>query len=166
MSIVYQEKLFNPYRDFMVRWKKYQFLVKTVSRQALDILIIWRQSMWTELNETVLSDVRNGLDFFLGNNVRKQWIVYINVRRKTWGSCVVCITDGLLYIYIYSVCIPRDFDVTNATADRNIWLRFRSKNKGNFFISSSFLMKHGADYDAYRALSPVFQRSLISGLVS
>ena len=65
----------------------------------------------------------------------------------------------------FSVRIPRDFDVTNATVHRNILLRFRSKNKGNFFISSSFLMKHGAVYAAYRALSPVFQRSLISGLV-
>ena len=70
---------------------------------------------------------------------------------------------------INSVCIPRDIDITNATADRNILLRFRSKNKGNFFISSSLLMKHGAVYAAYRALSPVVQRSLISlisGLVS
>ena len=67
---------------------------------------------------------------------------------------------------VYSVCIPRDFYVTNATVDRNILLRFRSENKGYFFISSSFLMKHGAVYAAYRSLSPGFQRSLISGLVS
>ena len=67
-------------------------------------------------------------------------------------------------VFCFQACIPRDFDVTNAIADRTILLRFRSKNKGNFFISSSFLMKHGAVYAAYRALSPVFQRSLISGL--
>ena len=34
------------------------------------------------------------------------------------------------------------------------------------FISSSFLMKHGAVYAAYSALSPVFQRTMVSGLVS
>ena len=67
---------------------------------------------------------------------------------------------------IVSVRIPRDFDVTNATVHRSILLRFRRKNKDNFFISSSFLMKLGAVYVAYRALSQVFQRSLISGLVS
>ena len=77
-------------------------------------------------------------------------------------------TDTLrtcFYTYTYSVCIPRDFDVTNATVDRNMLLRFKSKNKGNLFIFSSFLVKHGAVYAAYRALSPFFQRSLISGLV-
>ena len=58
------------------------------------------------------------------------------------------------------------FDVTNATADRNILLPFRNKNKGNFFIFLSFVMKHDAVYAAYRALSPVCQQSLISGLVS
>ena len=65
-----------------------------------------------------------------------------------------------------SVCIPHDFYVTNATAISNILLRFRSKNNGNYFISSSFLMKHSADYATYRALSPVCLPSLISGLVS
>ena len=34
----------------------------------------------------------------------------------------------------FSVCIPRDFYVTNATVDRNILLWFRSENKGNFFL--------------------------------
>ena len=33
-----------------------------------------------------------------------------------------------------SVCIPRDFDVTNATADRNILLRFRSKTMVTFLF--------------------------------
>ena len=40
----------------------------------------------------------------------------------------------------------------------NILLRFRIKNYGNLFISSSFLMKHGAVYATYRALSPDFSR--------
>ena len=63
-----------------------------------------------------------------------------------------------------SVCIPRDFDVTNATADRNILLRFRCKNKGNFFYF--FIIFNETVYAAKRALSLGFQRSLISGLVS
>ena len=67
----------------------------------------------------------------------------------------------VLTVCVYYVTLMSQL---NATADRTILLRFKSKNKGNYFIS--FLMKHGAVYAAYKALSTGFQRSLISGLVS
>ena len=71
-----------------------------------------------------------------------------------------------MLVILNSVCIPCDFYVTNATAVGNILLDSESKYKGNFFIFSPILMRHGAVYAAYRALSPVFYRSFISGLVS
>ena len=64
------------------------------------------------------------------------------------------------------MCIPRDFLLQLSAIFCNILLDSESKYKGNFFIFSPILMRHGAVYAAYRALSPVFYRSFISGLVS
>ena len=64
-----------------------------------------------------------------------------------------------------SVCISRNFLRHKCYGGRQYFHYFASI-KGNVFIFSPILMRHGAVYAAYRALSPVFYRSLISGLVS